>query len=81
MEHELAMRAHGDYPQSPLSFRYSFVRDGDRIATLKSPSSDQPPSGAGYRGAGRGGCSGNVHRKRQVAVEEQRRGPGARLSA
>ena len=35
MEHELEVRAHGHYPQSPLSFRYSFVLDGDRIATLK----------------------------------------------
>ncbi|QEO14818.1 nuclear transport factor 2 family protein [Agromyces intestinalis] len=34
-EVELIAKAHGDYPQSPLSFRYGFELEGDRIASLK----------------------------------------------
>ncbi|QAY73748.1 nuclear transport factor 2 family protein [Agromyces protaetiae] len=34
-EVELVARAHGDYPQSPLSFRYRFTIDGERIRTLR----------------------------------------------
>ncbi len=35
LQHVLEAKAHGDYPQSPLPFRYDFELDGDRIRTLR----------------------------------------------